>query len=119
MLRCRELGLADVRLDEGDLLALACGTQDVAAGSRGHDEGLGVVHLEGREGAGGALDDGGGAVNQVEHADAARGIALDGHARGDAACLEELELVEAGALLAPTVTRGDVRDRVDKLFSAP
>ena len=88
---------------------------DVCPHRRRHDERLGVVHAEGFERAGRALYDGLAALDEVEHVHAAVRVVQNGLCEPVPPRLEELALVQAGALLDPAVAAGDLLDLADEL----
>ena len=86
---------------------------------RGHDKSFSVMHDEGIEKSALAFHDGFLTLDEIQDIYRAAGEMQDAAAKPVAACLDEFELVQAGAFFAPPGPRGDGFDSIDEILAHP
>src|SRR5215469_7115822 len=91
----------------------------VLADSSGHDERLRIVHHKRSKGSGGAFNYGFLTLDEIQHVNCAFGVVRNLAGKPMPTCFDELKLMQASALFAPSIL-GRYRNKlVDKIRLRP
>src|SRR5215469_5239441 len=91
----------------------------VLAHSGRNDERLGIVNHKRSEGSGGAFHHGFLAFDEIQHVNCALSVVRDSAGKPMPTCFNELELVQASALFAPSILSRYGNKLVDEIRSRP